>query len=271
MILSVFYQHIADAARQQNISVSETLRLARSMGYTMVEMDFNELESDASIPSLLKENGFSISSIYCFFQFDQFHDAERIRSLIDRAVQLDVKCVMPIPGFFHAENEEGRAEELERMLSSMEILTRDATAAGISAVIEDFDSIDSPIRNSALMRRFLDRIPDLSVAYDVGNFRFSAESEKDAFQFLRGRIAHVHLKDRLLMPEYGDHPLVAMDGIELYPCPIGVGVVPMDWILNELRQMDYRGVLTVEHFGCRDALFAMRQSSAYVQNHWNLE
>ena len=159
--------------------------------------------------------------------------------------------------------------ELERMLTSMEVLVGEAKKAGITVTIEDYDSADSPIRCSSFMLRFLDRIPELFATFDTGNFRFSAEPEEEAFRALSSRIAHVHLKDRTAAPDYGDHPLTAMDGAPLYPCPVGSGMIPMDWIFTQLKAMNYDGALVTEHFGCRDTLAAMKQSADYIQEQWN--
>jgi len=269
MTLSVFYQHLVEAARERNLPIQEVCRLAKEMGYTMVELDFDALASDASIPEILREAGLSVSSIYCFFKFDEAHDEERIASLIQWAQRIGAGRVMPIPGFFHAEDEEGREEEMERMLSSMEALAAEADKAGITVTIEDFDSAISPIRCSALMLRFLNRIPSLRATFDTGNFRFSAEPEEEAFAALKDRIAHVHLKDRTVAPDYGDHPLIAMDGAPLYPCPVGSGMIPMDWILAQLKAMGYEGALVTEHFGCRDTIAAMKKSAEYIRERWN--
>ena len=269
MTLSVFYQHLTEAARERNLPIGEVCRLARDMGYTAVELDHAALISDASIPAVLEEAGLSVSSIYSFFRFDEAHDEARIASLIGWAQRVGARRVMPIPGFFHAETEEGREEEMDRMLSSMEILVGEAKKAGITVTIEDFDSAVSPIRCSSLMLRFLTRIPDLRVTFDTGNFRFSAEPEEDAFRALSARIAHVHLKDRTSAPDYGDRPLIAMDGAPLYPCPVGGGMIPMDWILTQLKAMNYDGALVTEHFGCRDTISAMKQSADYIKEQWN--
>ncbi len=264
MILSVFFSHIQEAAKQRDISLTDALNAARHMGYSMAEIDFDALNGDPSILPALREAGMGISSIYCFFSFEQQEQTDRIHALVKLAASSGAKHVMPIPGFHHAKTEEGRATELDRMLSGMKTLTEVAVEAGLTVTIEDFDSAASPIRNSRGMRCFLDRIPSLKVTFDTGNFRFSGEDELTAFDALKERIAHVHLKDRALTDQFGAEALTALCGTALYPAPVGSGVIPMTEILNRLRGIGYEGILTVEHFGARDQLTCMKCSAEYL-------
>ena len=264
MKLSVFWDHLLQAANLHETPLPEMLRAVRRMGYDMVEMDFDTIAADPSIVSLLQGEGMEISSIYCFFEFEKSRQADRIESLIQAALRTGARRIMPIPGFYHGEDASYRADEFARMLSGMERLTGLAEKAGLTVTIEDFDSAASPIRDSAGMRQFLDRLPALRVTFDTGNFRFCGEEELSAFDALADRIAHVHLKDRALTDEYGGNCLTALSGTPLYPCPVGSGVIPIDRILTRLKGIGYDGVLTAEHFGCRDPLTAMQASAEFI-------
>ena len=65
----------------------------------------------------------------------------------------------------------------------------------------------------------------------------------EAIRLLRGRISHVHLKDRVSKSDMS--------------CPaIGAGCIPEAEVIRILRDSGYSGWLTVEHFGARDMLKA---------------
>lgn len=263
MTLSVFYAHILDAAAHHNLPLSDLLSRVRQMGYTMVEIDVDALNEDSF--SLLQSAGMGISSIYCFFHFDSDPQTERISALIDSAIRFGAKRIMPIPGLFHAETAAGREIELERMLAGMQELTSLAQKKGLTVTIEDFGEPASPIRDSRGMSYFLDRLPALSATFDTGNFRICGENEVTAFDALKSRIAHVHLKDRSLSCEYGSSALTTMDGTIFYPCPVGSGILPMETIFDLLCSIDYQGVLSVEHFGVQDQLSCMEKSADFVR------
>lgn len=267
MKLSVFYDHILKAAQQQNKPLPEMLALVRGMGYSMVEADLDALNEEAVFA--LKEADLEISSIYCFFRFDSEPQKERIRTLVDSAVRFGAKRVMPIPGFFHGETEAARSEELDRMLIGMKELTALAANAGLTVTIEDFGDANSPIRDSRGMNYFLSRLPDLYATLDTGNFRLAGEDEMAAFEALKPRIAHVHLKDRSASAEYGSSALAAADGSIMYPCPVGAGYIPMERIFASLREIGYDGVLSAEHFGAQDQFTCMRKSAEFVQKYFD--
>ena len=264
MNLSVFYDHIRCAAEQKKKPLAEVLKAVREMGYTMAEVDFDALNRDSSIADTLRAADMGIASVYCFFRFEKEKQQERIRQLVDTALAAGVKRVMPIPGFFQQESKP--QEELERMLASMQELCTLADQAGLTVTIEDFGHAMSPINSSAGMRLFLDALPTLQATFDTGNFSFTGEAEMSAFQVLKDRIAHVHLKDWQRTEQYGTDGLKTLTGTQLYPSPIGKGIVPMGDILQNLRQIGYDGALSVEHFGCTDQFAAMQDSAAFVRS-----
>ena len=266
--LSVFYDHILSAAEQRALSVSDVLGQARQMGYTMVELDYVNLNDE--VFSLLQAADMGVASLYGFFRFDTEPQKEKIAAHIETAVRYGVRRIMPIPGFFSGEAEK-REEEFERMLAGMKELTERAYEAGLTVTIEDFDSVGSPIRDSEGMNSFITLLPHLYATFDTGNFRLAGEDILSAFENLRTRIAHVHLKDRSLSTEYGAHSLTAMDGTAMHPCPVGGGFIPMEKIFAALHEIGYDGVLSVEHFGADDQLLCMKKSAEYVRRFFEFD
>ena len=145
---------------------------------------------------------------------------------------------------------------------------KEAKKRGITVVMEDFDAADSPYRDAAGVRYFLDRVPELRAAFDTGNFAFCDEDELDAFELLKDRIAHVHLKDRALTPGAPEErPLVSLGGRKLYAAPFGSGIIRGEEILRRLQKIGYDGVLTVEHYGAPRPLEYMERSAQWLRAH----
>lgn len=268
MKLSIFFDHILKAAEQQGISLQEMLVRARMMGYSQVEMDYDRLLEYPDVPQILKSLDMEISSIYCFFDFGRDPQQNRRRTLVIDAVNAGAKKIMPIPGFYTTDDPETCEIERQRMLMAMWALTAEATAAGLTVTIEDYDDVPSPIRNSEGMCWFLERIPELRVTYDTGNFRYSCEDEMHAMDALQHKIVHLHLKDRSVEVHEGEKSKTATDGVVMYPAAIGCGVIPMGQIFDRLKAIGYDGSLTVEHFDSADMQRNMELSAAFVKQHF---
>lgn len=271
MRMSIFYDHLRKAAVQRGIPLEQQLADAKDLGYELVEMDFADLQADPAIYDRLQAAGIGVSSIYCFFDFSKAPQQDMRRALVAEALRVGSKKIMPIPGFYSSTKQEIREVERERMLLAMWALVAEATSAGLTVTIEDYDDEPSPIRDSEGMRWFLERLPDLRVTYDTGNFRYSGEEEMHAFDALSDKIVHVHLKDRAPEPLMGERPKTAMDGSKLYPCPIGGGSIPMARIFARLKEIGYDGVLTVEHFDSANYWANMQASAAFVKQYFQEE
>lgn len=271
MKLAIFWDHIRRAAAQREVELAEMLRRARALGYSMVELDLADLKADPGIADQLRAADMGVSSIYGFFDFGRDGDGGVARELVDAAVRLGARKIMLIPGFYTQPHEAIRQRERANMVRAAIQACDLAAERGLMVTIEDFDAADSPIRDSAGMLWFLDRVPALRATYDSGNFRFCGEDELAAFDALCVHIAHVHLKDRALFTMDGEQPKVAMDGTALYPCAVGSGIVPLKAVFERLKRIDYDGVLTVEHFDSADQWANMEASAAFIRAHFEIE
>lgn len=265
MKLAVFYDHVLRGAQQRGITVPEALRQVRDMGYTMLEVDLDHFDREKDLAEKLRAAGFGIANICCFLHFEEDAQKARQQQLIDTALRAGAARVMPIPGLFTGS---GDADELQKMTAAMAQLVQAAQQAGLDITIEDYDNAQSPIRDSAGMLHFLQDQKALGVAFDTGNFRFAAEDVRAAFDKLKGRIRHVHVKDRALQDIAGESNKTALDGTKLYPCAVGDGVLPLEEIFASLRAVGYDRVLTVEHFDGADQMQLMARSAAYMHRHF---
>lgn len=217
MEIAVFYHHLREAAREQQLTEEESLAWARSLGIRFVELDGSEFPDDREaerLAGLLRAADLGVSSIYMTYDWQaRPEDLKQLRQI--RLGQIfGARHIMPIPGFYTEEQtaQEERTDgqqglpdrqlELQNMIRGMESLCAEAEKAGIDVTMEDFDNARSPIRNMDGMDAFLEAVPALSVTLDTGNFRYSAEDALAAFHHFEekfpGRVRHVHCKDRLI-------------------------------------------------------------------------
>lgn len=265
MKISVFYQHICEAAEQTGRSLQDILSEVRGMGIQYIETDLDDMLRDEGYIARLKGSDLEVSSIYAFYDFVHNIDRGRMMQHTQKAVEAGCGRIMMIPGFYTSEDKAVRQDEREKMLAGMAELCALAEENGIVPMIEDFDAGTSPIADAEGMLWYLDRIPSLRVAFDTGNFMYSARSEPDAFEILRHKIVHVHCKDRSLDVKQGCGFTKALDGRLLYPAAVGSGCVKMAEIVDALESSGFDGIYAIEHFGADDQLGYIKKSAEWLK------
>jgi len=263
---SVFYHHIAQAAQQRKIPIINALRQVHEMGIQMAELDLSDLKRDISIADMLKNEGMGISSIYGFYDFGGSQDGSEGYYQAKLAKKLGCEKIMIIPGFYSSDSREKCKMEREKMLSKMCKMCEYADSLGIIPTVEDFDDSKSPIATAEQMLWFAERIPQLMITFDTGNFMYSGQSELYAFELLKDRIAHVHCKDRSKSKKIGCEMKLTVDGEEMYPAPVGEGCIKMREIIAALEARGYDGIYTIEHFGAENQLEYIRKSAEFLSN-----
>ena len=267
MNISVFAEHLFEAERQSGLPLGSIFRTVREFGISGAEVDYERLAGNPQLPWLLRENGLEISCVYAFFDFAHRDEAERVRTVLKTLENCGARLLMAIPGFFSPEDD--RENALERMIGGMESLIEAAKSVGIKVCLEDFDDRTAPFSTINGLNGFLERLPELGCAFDTGNFRYSEESETEAFQLLRNRIVHLHCKDRRFSPNRSnEEEKQTVGGKKMYPAAVGAGELPIETIVKELLRAGYQGWFAIEHFGSADQLCDIKKSAENLRK-WN--
>lgn len=264
-ILATFYDHIVEIAKQEGISAEEALQEAKKLGVRQVEVSLSNARGQAKeLARQLAGVGMGISAVPCFFDFSGPAEVDdQIQEALALARTLGAARLLVIPGFTKGSPAEVEAQT-RQMLAGTARLGELAGKDGIGLVMEDFDNSAAPFSTSGGMLRFMDACPGLAACFDTGNFRYMAEDIFAAYEALRGRINHVHLKDRAYAPTYGQHGPTGVDGQTLYPCPVGSGEMPVASIIARLQADGYDGTYTIEHYDAARMLACLQQSAAWV-------
>lgn len=274
MQLATFYDHVKDIARQERIGMTEALQRVKSLGISHIEVSQNNaLGREDELGHELSFVGLGISSIPVWFDFERDADVDRqSEPVLEAARYLGAKKILAIPGFFQeGDPEEERERQRESMAQCLNRLAEKAAGYGVSLVMEDYDSLLAPFSTTEGLEYFLERCPALSCCFDTGNFLFAGEDAEEAYTRLRGRISHVHLKDRAYSPQWGEHAAAAADGRLLYPAPVGRGEIPIARLLSRLVEDGYRGVCTIEHYGAKNMWEALQESAGWLRENFPFE
>lgn len=112
---------------------------------------------------------------------------------------------------------------------------------GIDLVVESFDNEASLCYGTERLLSLLDKSKNLGVAFDIGNFTFAKEDPIVAYETLKNRVRHVHVKDRASIDD-------------MTPVPAGTGISKIQEVLQEMEKMGYDGWYTIEVFGSKQML-----------------
>ncbi len=261
MKYAIFLDHLLCAQKQTGRPLASLLAEAKELGFEAVECDQAQL-TEERLTRALREAGVSVSGVYTFLDYRQDTKNERAR-LLELACGAEAGCVMPLPVLLR-EGEDRQA--LRRVMADgIARVCEEAASIGLQVVLEDFDSPRAPFGRLEELGWFLREIPALGCAFDTGNFLIHGQDALAAYAPLRPRIRHVHLKDRLDNPRWGDDVTTDCGGKAWYPAPAGSGLLPSGEILDRLEADGYDGWCVLEHFGAYDQLACMRREAEWLR------
>ena len=268
--INIFLEHIYEACGQRGIPTEQMLCEAHEMGYSGLECDLWRLSAGMETRDLFERCGMKAASIYSWYDFpheSEQQSLEKMKAHIETAELFGADKIMAIPGFFQPG--EDRDYVFDRCAEQLCKLTELAAGRGITVTVEDFDDLNSPCCNIAGLTRLFEGAPGLRFTFDTGNFAYVGESASEACNALRGRISHVHLKDRSR-----DSSRACKDGSNgkadnfgdiMFPCEVGGGYIGIGQLVKSLVRSGYTGDFSVEHFGAADQTEYMRLSAQNVK------
>lgn len=240
--ISIFADHIRTVATQRKTSFTEAARAIREIGYEGVDVRVNQ---DPAELRILDSLGFAHS---CAIADIDYCSGADVSAQEDQALEFMRRYgydrILIVPGLL---GDTGRTDVTTRLGAFAERAARE----GRIVMVENYDNHRSPCFNTVLLSRMFEEAPYLRHNFDSGNYLMAGEDCLEAIRLLRGRISHVHLKDRVSKSDMS--------------CPaIGAGCIPEAEVIRILRDSGYSGWLTVEHFGARDMLKAATESFGFV-------
>lgn len=272
--LSVFYEHIAEAARQTGLPLDAVCAKVKGFGFDAVELDAKRLftECETLLPRLWNA-GLDVSCLYYFFDFGsaedwQTADREEAARILDLCKAAKCDKLLAVTGFL-TEAETDRAGEAYqtrrgRMAQSLMELVRMAQEQGVTVVMEDFDGFTAPFSTAEELLWFMQNVPGLRCGFDTGNFLYSEEDAAAVLPDFLPYISAVHCKDRSFQKNAGEvNPTVL--GREMYPVAVGDGCIDIAGMVKTILDAGYTGTFAAEHFGSADQLGDMERSAKYLR------
>lgn len=268
-MFTVFYNHVYEAMKQQNMSLKEVAKIANEHGIKGVEVDYRDLNPtgkrfNKELADELREAGLPIYGVYVFFDWANHPFDNSYKRIYKELESINVKKSLAIPGM--TPNGMTHEKARERMVKKLSKAVDFANECGIEVLMEDFDDSISSFSTSEGMEYFFNRIPKLKCAFDTGNFYYSDEDALSVLPKFLDNIAYVHCKDRSLKVKEGETPKMNISGVPMYSSAVGDGVIPFKEIIEVLRNHGYKGDYAIEHFGSLCQLEDMTKSADYLNS-----
>ena len=264
-VIATFFDHILDIHRQEGCSVPEALAEAKKLGISALEVSCGNAEGRAKeTAAKLAAAGLGVTTMPSYFHFDSDTDVRaQAETIFADAKTIGAGTLLVIPGFIP----EGADPEActRQIIDCVKRLAELADKAGLSLTMEDFDNERSPISTSSGLLRFMDAVPGLTACFDTGNFYFAGEDALAAYDRLKGRIGHVHLKDRARGAEFGKEERLTLSGSPMHPSPVGAGLIPIEELLERFKADGYSGAYTIEHYGAEPMLECLKRSVEWLR------
>ncbi|MBO5326834.1 MAG: sugar phosphate isomerase/epimerase [Clostridia bacterium] len=260
---SIIYDHLLTAAEQEGVSIAKILSFAASLGYVGTDVRWRSADALCETQEMLKKEGFSLSSVYRFWDLTFPVDHEDANAFFACLGACGCDHAMIIPRGDGAIKDKNAA--FETVCARLNEICDIAKNQKITVTVEDFDAVDAIICNTETLERAFVAVPKLRHTFDTGNYTYFYESPIAAFELFKDKIVHVHLKDRALAPVSSTQKAGALcDGKAAYSCAVGDGFVEIEQCIRSLHKNGYNGYLSVEHYGLDQMKTAIQRSAAYI-------
>lgn len=261
MHIAAFLENILQGARAQDIPLRDALKMMQDAGMEKIYVGTMSINGFMGMPGLgegvfdtFEELGIGVEGLHGFFDFGHHPEDESYRDFIDLAARHGAPNVLIVPGMIPEEDAHRRDEMLANMKSVLIKAVAYGREKGVIVSMEDFDGLTAPFCTIDGLDWFMQEVEGLQCSFDTGNFVMYREDELEAFERFRSKICTMHLKDRGTTRIYeGDSAVTLADGSQLYPIPVGYGIIRVREIIDGLKAQGYDGGLIAEIFGCDGA------------------
>lgn len=253
MKISTFYDHVASAAKKEETQTEEMLERVKDLGFSGLEIDYSCFNND--LVKIIKASGMETSGVYILCDRKSIDSkCEKERFLYDAAT-LGARKVMIVPKLI-------KNQEIKRTIEELHEICNLAKSYSVKVTVENFDYYDSPCCGVENLRKIFDSVPELGWTFDTGNFIYCGQDALEAFESLKEKLSHCHIKDRRVTPLFeSDKGSITLDGKTVYPSPAGEGILRIKECLTALESVGYDDYIAIEHFGTDEQWAYIRQDA----------
>lgn len=260
---------------RKTMSVQDTLQLAANAGAKYVDLRWVVAKSVPEYQTAMQATGVKVCCYISAFSF--FGKEKAICAALDRdmavARDLGAKLFMIVPynQFFDCRKARklGRDRVLALMVRGFQLAVEKGKEYDLEVCFET--TPDEVIRLSGTedCRYVLDHVPGLGLAFDTANMLPNGDDTLSAYEALKDRIVHVHLKDVVLVeakPSIFENE-VAADGRLMRGTVFGKGVVPVKEVFDRMCADGYNGVFAIEYIRPKNEICSLQDHESHLKSY----
>lgn len=271
MKLSLQYYSFIPLLKKGKINFEDILSFAANNEFDAIEYLLLNANNDVmQIKDLLNKYKQKISCVDFFIDLTSLQRSEFNKQIelayfsIDKALDLDAEMVMVIP-VYEKDIQNINVKDLkENIILGLEKIVKYGSEKGILVTIENLPSLKTLMCSIEDVGEILQRIPELKLTFDTGNFLIAEDSVLDAYNVFKERIANIHAKDFRI--EKSGEGLRSKNGIILSSCIHGAGVIPFQKLFKYLNRDGYNKYVSLEYENDLDNTIPLSQASKYLRN-----
>lgn len=229
-------------------SIEHTAKMAREMGYDGVELRLlqgnvidpvQDAQAVVDAVATLRAQGLDVCALDSSCTFNNQERRERMHQVdsLLQWIRLAGETQVPLIRVFGGAGQEQAATEEEVdgwVAEGLSAVVPAAQQAGVTVVLETHDTFSSARRVARVLQRI--DSPTIAVLWDSHHPYRVGETVEDVLEAVRGRLAHVHIKDARRIAGSSDWQLTLL----------GEGEVPVQEQLQALKRVGYSGYIVVE-------------------------
>lgn len=240
---------------RKTMTVRDTFQVGRGNGIRYVDIGWVRGRQTEEYRKALDEVGVQVR---CYISTISFLGTKKsILAAMERdmeiAAGLSAKLFMIVPYnmFFDClkARRMGRSAVREKMVQGFRLAVEMGKVYGLKVCFETTPADAVCLSGTEDCRYVLDRVPGLGLVFDTANMLPHGDETLEAYEALKDRIVHVHLKDVALVNEKPGlfQREVAADGRLMKATLFGQGVIPVKEVYDRMGADGYTGTFAIEY------------------------
>lgn len=237
------------------MSIKDTLELAKANGIPYVDVMLVRTEKDIrKYQAAIAETGVKVYTYIGNVSFISSLGSrrEKIIKNLNIAKALGAKYLMIVPYSGITYNRAvrlGRDKVKQLMIEGFTEAVELGKEYGIGICVETTPHVVSCVCGTQDCLDVLNAVPGLDFVFDTGNMLPNGDDPLEAYEALKGRISHVHLKDVVLIEKSKTSSFDERtpDGKVMKCVTWGQGIIPVQEIYERMIADGYEGCFAIEY------------------------
>lgn len=254
--LSLMTFNLEKDIKRGTMTIRDTAQMAANAGIPFIDVMRTGEKSLTEYQNALKETDVKV---YCYISCVSFFAKDvAIGTALERdmrvAEKLGAVLFMIVPYYPIIDNRKakkmGRDKTLKQLIRGFRIAVEQGKKHDLKVCFETTPVEELHLSGTEDCRYVLDHVAELGLVFDTANMLPHGDETMEAYEALKDRIVHVHLKDVILTeskPSLFFPEERAADGRLMKGTRFGRGIIPIRDLYERMIKDGYTGIFAIEY------------------------